>query len=145
MDSLVRWFMICWVTVLVLGSLGWLWNHFPLGLLLLVGLALLVFFLQRKERQRRERQGYWAVMTSEPEVFVITYHEPGRSLQLFGEFTTPTRSEPVLVFPSPSEWRTRVPDWAQEHRDTIIARIIEDINDRQRRRVTFRRNDSAGD
>ncbi|MCW3060871.1 MAG: hypothetical protein JWQ02_2692 [Capsulimonas sp.] len=80
-ENFTKWFLRIWLTAGIISAIAWLWNHFPLCLLMMAVTALLIRRAILKERWRRQKDGYRleflgpGVLRGDNDEFAVVYHE----------------------------------------------------------------------
>ncbi len=111
----------------------WLWRHFPLGLVALIGITLAFARNEIREHRRVKNQGYWVEYLSPGQVraadddFAVVYHE-GERWHFFDGKEHPAPASNILTVPSPAAWPTQVPDWMRDRRDVILERMTQELS-----------------
>jgi hypothetical protein len=115
-ENFIKWFLRIWLTAGIISAIAWLWNHFPLCLLMMAVTALLIRRAILKERWRRQKDGYRleflgpGVLRGDNDEFAVVYHEGDKQKVFCGK----TGKRKLVMERVQQESRQRGKDSAQD-------------------------------
>ena len=117
---LVKAFLFLWSIIAGVGIAAYLARStvgvWVLGLASGIGAA--AMYIALKERNRRNKEGYYVYKRGGAEDGILFYNEQGRELQFYFD-----RGADTIYIPTDAEWKENMPTWAHEHKQEIVSRI----------------------
>jgi hypothetical protein len=113
-----------WVSVAIFVGLSyWFFRSYPIIAAILYGSIVLYVVLSRVRSSWLLRKHGYRVRWFGRDSFYYEELQTGQIRRLMLDGYLMARGPRSVYFPSPEDWRRKMPDWARDRRDEILARV----------------------
>jgi hypothetical protein len=117
-----------WVSVVIfLGLSFWFFRSFQVVATVVYGSVVLYFIFSRVLSSWRLRKHGFRVRWCGRDSFYYEEVVAGQIRRLLLDGYLMGRGPRSVYFPPPDEWRQKMPDWARDRRDEILARVRQEL------------------